>query len=316
MYTPAKPRPRATATCLAARSVKNARPLSGPAAWLLDEREQLVGHDDARDRTTVERTCGRRREQVDVRERRDRQRLPPDPAQQLVVLARVVADLVDDEPRARRHLLRQLQVLRHDLPLVPLVVRHDAPQEEVRPTQRAVGPPLVVQAHVHLGEHAEEPDRVDVEDRRRMPLVAGHGIVARQTEDVAEPLGAELPAAALERVPVPVLARQVDDHLLAERQKVAPERVGREHRMPTRVVRDRQHVDPRVRRELARLRLERTAAVPRQKAAARDELRGDDERTGALEVLAKRAHLRPRPAGAAHRGGARARARSRARGRG
>jgi hypothetical protein len=44
----------------------------------------------------------------------------------------------------------------------------------------------------------------------------------------------------------------MDDHLLTARDQVGSQRVGREHRVSAGVVRDREHVDPRVRREVSR----------------------------------------------------------------
>ena len=122
----------------------------------LGEREQLVGDDDSGDLSLVEGARRRRREEIDVREHRQRQLLAPDPAQQLVVLARVPADLVDDEARAGLDLLPQLEVLRHHLALAPLVVRHDAAQEEVRPVQPSLVLSFIPEAVVHLGEEAEQ----------------------------------------------------------------------------------------------------------------------------------------------------------------
>ena len=144
------------------------------------------------------------------------------------------------------------------------------------------------EALVHLREEAEQADRVDVEHGSGEPLVPGDRVVAREREDVVEALRAELPAATLERVAVPVLAREMDDHLLAPRDQIGPERVGREHRVPARVVGDREHVDARVGRELPRHLHHPAAAVRRDQPAARDDLRRDDERTGARELFAKR----------------------------
>ena len=137
-----------------------------------------------------------------------------DPAQELVVLARVPADLVDDEPRACLGLLAQLEVLRHHLALVALVVRDHTTQEEVGAVEALLRPLRVRQPLVQVGEEREQPDGVDVEHGSGKPLVPGHGIVAREREDVVKALGGELPRAALERVAVPVLAGEVDDHLL------------------------------------------------------------------------------------------------------
>ena len=120
----------------------------------LDDREQLVGDDRAGDLPRVERARGGLRQQVDVREHRDRQPVVPQPAQELVVLARVPADLVDREAGAGLDLLPQLEVLRHHLALAPLVVRDDGAEEEVRLVEPRVRPALVAQALVHLREEA------------------------------------------------------------------------------------------------------------------------------------------------------------------
>ncbi len=221
-------------------------------AVALGQLEQAVGDDDPGDLPLVERARRRAREQVDVRQRVELEAVAADPAEELVVLACVPADLVDHEARARPRLLAQLEVLRHHLALVALVVRDDAAEEEVRPLKPRARYALVRKAGVHLGEEVDEPDRVDVEDGCREALVTHDRVVAREREHVVEARRAELPAAALERVSVPVLAGEVDDHLLAARDHVGAERVGREHRVPARVVGDRQHVDPRVVGELPR----------------------------------------------------------------
>ena len=72
--------------------------------------------------------------------------------------------------------------------------------------------------------------------------------------------------------------------------EVGAERVGREHRVPARVVGDREHVDARVGGELARELQHLAARVGGDQAAARDELGGDDECAGACELFAKRSH--------------------------
>jgi hypothetical protein len=110
--------------------------------------------------------------------------------------------------------LRTLQVLRDDLALVALVVRDDAAEEEVGPVEARAGPAVVAEPGVHVGVELEEPHRVDVEYGLGQPFVPRHRVVARHREHVAEALGRELPASALERVAVPVLAGEVDHHLL------------------------------------------------------------------------------------------------------
>jgi hypothetical protein len=129
-------------------------------------------------------------------------------------------------------LLAQLEVLRHHLALEALVVGDDTAQEEVRPVEPRVRPARIGQALAHLGEEADEPDRVDVEDGGgEAPMTDGR-IVAGQREHVVEASRTQLPPATLERVPVPVLAGEVDDHLLPARDQVGSEGVGREHRVP------------------------------------------------------------------------------------
>ena len=210
-----------------------------------------------------------------------------DVAQQLVVLARVVADLVDHEARAGPDLLGELLVLRDDLALVQLVIGDHAPEEEVRPVEPLVGP-RDVQAGVHVAVELQQADRVDVEHRRGGAAVPAERVVARQAQDVAEPLGGELPAPALERVAVPVLAGQVDDHLLPARDQVGAERVGREHRVATGVVGDRQHVDPGIIGQRARLVDQRAAAIGGDHPTGGHQLDRDRKRAGRLQAIAKR----------------------------
>ena len=267
--------------------------LVGARALPLRELEQRVAHDDARDLAAAKRPGGGGREEVHVRDRGERQAVAPDPAEQLVVLAHVPADLVDDEACPRLRLPPELEVLGHHLPLVALVVRDHAPQEEVRLLEPRLRPPLVAQPGVHLGEEVEEAHRVDVEHRRGETAVPGDRVVAGEREHVVESLRGELPAAALECVPVPVLAREVDDHLLAARDHVRPESVGCQHRVAAGVVGDREHVDPWIGGERARELEHPRAPVGRDQSAAGDDLGGDHESLRLGEQLAEgddRAH--------------------------
>ena len=200
--------------------------LVGARTLPLRQLEQRVAHDDAGDLPRPEDPRCATGEEVDVRDREEVELLPSDVAQKLVVLAGVPADLLDDEARAGLRLLPELEVLRHHLPLVALVVRDHAAEEEVGAVEAPPGLALVVEAGVHVREEAQKPDRVDVEDGRREPFVPGDRVVAGQREHVVEPGRGELPPAALERVPVPVLAREVDDHLLPAGDHVRPEGVG------------------------------------------------------------------------------------------
>ena len=125
-------------------------------AVALGECEQLVGDDDSGDLSLVKGARCRRREEIDVRDHRQRQLLASDPPQELVVLACVPADLVDHEARAGLDLLPQLEVLRHHLALAPLVVRDDATEEEIRPVQPSCVLSFIAEAGVHLREEAEQ----------------------------------------------------------------------------------------------------------------------------------------------------------------
>ena len=133
-------------------------PLVGARAVSFGQGEQLVGDDDAGDDPAVEGACRRAGEEIDVGEYVQLEAVAADPAEELVVLACVPARLVDDEAGACPYLLAQLEVLRHHLALVQLVVRDDAAGEEVRPLKPRARYALVRKAGVHLGEEVDEPD--------------------------------------------------------------------------------------------------------------------------------------------------------------
>ena len=182
----------------------------------LDFGEQLVRHHHPGDAAGVEVARRRPAEDVDVGEHRNVQSLERHVLEQLVHLAGVVADLVDDEGGPGGELGGELEVLRHDLALVALVVVDDGPEEEVGPFHArpaAPGSPRF-QSLVHVREHLEEADRVDVEDAAGAAAVAVGRVVAGQGEDALEPLAGQLPGVALQAVPVPVLAGEVDDDVL------------------------------------------------------------------------------------------------------
>ena len=61
---------------------------------------------------------------------------------------------------------------------------------------------------------------------------------------LSNPSDASFQARTLQRVPVAVLTGQVDDHFLAVRAEISAERVGRQHGVPGRIVRDREHIYP------------------------------------------------------------------------
>src|SRR5207249_1491210 len=69
-----------------------------PARGLaLDELEQRIVDRDARNRAPAKRARRGAGEEIDVREGIELETVAPDPAHELVVLARVPTDLVDDE---------------------------------------------------------------------------------------------------------------------------------------------------------------------------------------------------------------------------
>ena len=115
-----KPSPRATATCFAASSTKNDTALVRARAVALGMREELVGHDDPRDDPAAECPCRGTGEQEHVGDRVEVEAVVAHPAQELVVLPRVPAGLVDDEARTGLRLLAELLVLRDHLALVLL----------------------------------------------------------------------------------------------------------------------------------------------------------------------------------------------------
>ena len=110
--------------------------------------------------------------------------------------------------------------------LVPLVVRHDRPREERRRAQPLALRLVDDEPLVHVGEDAQEPDGVDVEDGARKPPVAGGRVVAGEGEDVLEPERGEVPGATLQGVAVPVLAGEMDDHLLPRSGELDADHVG------------------------------------------------------------------------------------------
>ena len=206
----------------------------------LGQLQQLRQHHHAGDFSRLEEARRRAAQDIHVGHRRHLQVVRGHVAQQLVLLAGIPADLADDEPRAMGDLLGQLEVLRHHLALVPLVVVDHRAQEKAR---RRQGAPAAADAGVHGGEHAQQPHRIGVEHRARLALVAAHREVAGEGENVVEAEAAKLPAAALQGIAVPVLARQMDHHLLTARDQVGAERVSAEHGIAAGVVGDRKGVD-------------------------------------------------------------------------
>jgi hypothetical protein len=126
-------------------------------------------------------------------------------------------------------------------------------------------------------------DRIHVEHRLRQTFEPVHRVVAGHGEDRPEAARQEVPAQALERVPVPVPGGHVDDDLVAE----VAQRLGRciraQPRMATRVVGDRQGRDARIAGEVRGHPQRALATRIAELAGPRDELDDGRKRGRSLE---------------------------------
>ena len=283
--------PRATTTCFAASSSAHARPLSGDAACRSTSASSssVTTHPGTRPAWKARATPGR--EDVRVRDDRPPDPLPAHPAQELVLLAGVVADLGDDEVRPGPRLEPELEELRDEVALEPLERVHGAAEEEVvaRWIGRAVRLGPLHGARAELAQEREERDGVDVEHRLREALEAVDRVVAADREDGGEAARQQVPAQALEPVPVPVARRDVDDDVVAQRPERLAGRVRAQARVPAGVVGDRERGDPRVAREVRGHPERPLAAGVGELAGPRHELHDGRERTGRREGSAERA---------------------------
>ena len=84
--------------------------------------EQFVGDFDAGDAASVEEAGHAAGQDEDIGDDRHLETVQGHVLEQFVLLAGVVADLVDDEASAGADLFGQLEILRHDLGFEPLVV--------------------------------------------------------------------------------------------------------------------------------------------------------------------------------------------------
>ena len=195
----------------------------------------------------MEGTRHGRAEDVCVGDDRPVDSLAAHPSEELVLPARVVADLGHREIGACADLERELEQLRDEVALEALERVHGTAEEQV--VGRGIDRPLGDRARDGpLGElavHREQCDRVNVEHRPGETLEPVDRVVAGHGEDRPEAARQEVPAQALERVPVPVPGGHVDDDLVAQ----VTQRLGRCIRaqpgMATRVVGHRQGRDPR-----------------------------------------------------------------------
>ncbi len=217
----------------------------------------------------------------------------PHPHDELVDLARIVANLVDEEPRAGRDLLLHLEELRNDLVLVELEIGDNRTGEKfcrVEPHRLFRRGARHIEPGVHPAEQREQADRVDVEHRLRAAADAVAGIVAAEHKQVVETLAGEVPRLALQRVAVEILARKVDHHLAAGRLEGPAQRGCGEHGIAAGVVGDRHPVDARRRGEILR----KGHRLPRARlgdgAAGRDQLHPEQKILRALKSVRQRGH--------------------------
>ena len=89
---------------------------------LLRDGEQFVGDFDAGDAASVKEAGHAAGQDEDVGDDWNLEAVQGHVLEQFVLLAGVVADLVDDEAGAGVDLFSQLEILRHDLGFEPLVV--------------------------------------------------------------------------------------------------------------------------------------------------------------------------------------------------
>jgi hypothetical protein len=184
----------------------------------LDEREQFVRDHASRHAPLVKRPSDPAVQDVDVGDGRDREAVAAHHAQQLVLLARVVADLADHEGSAAAHLERQLEVLGDQLALEALDVGHGAAEEEgmgARVRHPVGGGP----GGGHLAElpvEVEEPDRIHVEHGSGQARVPLDRVVAGDGQHRGQAPAQEVPPQALEPVAVPVAAGHVHDDVVAQ----------------------------------------------------------------------------------------------------
>ena len=142
----------------------------------------------------------------------------------------------------------ELEILRHQLPLVPLEGRDHAADEEIGLRQAlhlaaAAGNPQTI---VHAPQQGDQAHRIQVEHRLGRAAEAGGGIVAGDGQDVVEPFRGVAPGRRFQPVAVLVLAGQVQHDLPAAVGHLPGQPVGRQHRATARIVGHRNPADARV----------------------------------------------------------------------
>ena len=199
---------------------------------------------------------------------------------QLLELARVIAELGDGEPGPCRCLLAELVVLRKALPFHLFEWGYGAPRE--KPLRVAFIPYALAQH----GEHAKEGDRVEIKYRRALPTKTGARVVARERQDVLHPHPCQLERAALHAGPVHVPAGEVDDNVHPRLKDFLADPIRAQGRISARVVRDGDRRDPAVSKGVRRDPLHRIkGSAPGLRA--RDQFQGDHKPLRVLDMFAK-----------------------------
>ena len=143
--------------------------------------------------------------------------------QQFVLLAAVVADLIDDETRPSLNLLGQLEILRHDFAFMTLEIRDDGTGKE---------------RGVSLGQQADQSHGIGIEYGSGLSFKTGNGKITRKGEHVMKASAGQSPTAAFKRIAVPVLTGKMDDNFLTARDQVGSHGVGAQHGVSAWVVSD------------------------------------------------------------------------------
>ena len=160
-------------------------------------------------------------------------------------LARVVADLRDDEIRPRFDLFDQLVVLAMEFAL-PLLERGDGDAgEEVRRRQRlGLAEGVELKALVHVIDQLQDVHRINVEDRAGAPAETQvRGVVPGQHQHVADAPGGQAEEHRFHLVAVLVPAGDVDQRFDAGFLDLVAQQFGVDRRVAAGVIGDADGVD-------------------------------------------------------------------------
>ena len=190
---------------------------------------------------------------------------------QFMHFAGIESDLIDDEFGATFDFLLQLEVLRNYFPFEQFVVcRHRSDAEFGLLV-------VLIEPAVHLVQHANEPDGVDVEHGFRHSFVPRDRIVPCHGEDVMKSLTVQEPGLALESVPIEIFAREMKNDLLAGIEDRFSEGLRRELGIASGIVGDGNPVDRGILNELGGKRAGLDGVPLPHGAADRDELDSEQE---------------------------------------